>query len=383
MLARRTDAATPSRGTHAGFNANVHGARGLFAFSVFVFHVVNSGLGTFPALATGVGNFIARTPEYGVELFFCISGYVIMGTLRRSEDPLAFIGDRMVRIYPTLWASILVIMGVGMATGTHGFEDLPASHLAWAVPANMLALPGILPLDNVHPAAWSLSYEMAFYIFAGAAWTLHVRGRAHAALALLACLVPLLALYPRALLFVSGVVVAERLTRYLPLARLARFPALMLLLFLATWAGIQQLSLPEHIINTTLIDWASDLRLPLAMVAVWAATLGFDGLAAGRGLIGRLLLTRALQYMGTISYSFYLWHPLVMAVIKATMLRAGLAQFAWPWSQVLFLLLALPPSLVVSDLSQRVLERALGRWLRRRAHHRTAAVRAVVSSGTR
>ena len=227
----------------------------------------------------------------------------------------------------------------------------------------------------------SLSYEMAFYILAGAAWILHARGRRSAAFAILACLVPLLALYPRALLFVSGVAVAERLTRYLPLARLARFPTVMLLLFLTAWAGIQQLSLPQHIINTTLIDWARDLRLPLAVVAVWAATLGLDGLAAGRGWIGRLLLTRALQYMGTISYSFYLWHPLVMAVVKATMLPAGLAHFAWPWSQVIFFVLALPPSLAVSDVSQRVLERGLGRWLRRRTHQRTAA--AVVTSGTR
>lgn len=362
------------------FNPWVHGARGLFSGAVFCFHVVNSGLGT---LDSPLALYFLRSTEYGVELFFGISGYVIAGTLRRSTSYGAFLADRAIRIFPVLWVTVLAIALITPAVHWRGAAFVNLGDMAVGLLANLLALPGIFPLSAIHPAAWSLSYEMAFYIFAGAAWTLHVCGRTHAALALLACLVPLLALYPRALLFVSGVVVAERLTRYLPLARLARFPALMLLLFLAAWAGIQQLSLPEHIINTTLIDWASDLRLPLAMVAVWAATLGFDGLAAGRGLIGRLLLTRALQYMGTISYSFYLWHPLVMAVIKATMLRAGLAQFAWPWSQVLFLLLALPPSLVVSDLSQRVLERALGRWLRRRAHHRTAAVRAVVSSGTR
>ena len=107
------------------------------------------GLATFPALATPIGNFIVRTPEYGVELFFCISGYVIAGTLRRARSPAAFLEDRAIRIYPVLWASILTIVGFGLLTETHGFADEPLSRLAWALPLNLLAFPGVLPLDNI------------------------------------------------------------------------------------------------------------------------------------------------------------------------------------------------------------------------------------------
>jgi len=381
MLARRTDAATPSRGTHAGFNANVHGARGLFAFSVFVFHVVNSGLGTFPALATGVGNFIARMSEYGVELFFCISGYVIMGTLRRSEDPLAFIGDRMVRIYPTLWASILVIMGVGMATGTHGFEDLPASHLAWAVPANMLALPGILPLDNVHPAAWSLSYEMAFYLACAACWTMRRKFGTRVRWVAVPAAMAFVIHYPRGALLLAGIVVAGGWPHGGAAARIARHPVPLILLFLACWRMVQELSLPDHIVQTTMLAWSADARLPIALVAVVAATLGFAGITRGHGALGRVLCWGPFQYLGTISYGFYLWHPIVMSGAKAALLRAGIPQAAGIWSQSVFLAVTLPPAIAVAHASQRILERRLADRLRRRLRHTPALIAAPTPAG--
>ena len=369
MLVERTNAATLARGTHAGFNANVHGARGLFALSVFAFHVVNSGLGTFPALATDVGNFIARTPEYGVELFFCISGYVITGTLRRSKGPATFIGDRMIRIYPTLWASILVIAGMGTATGTHGFESMSASHLAWAMPANMLALPGILPLDNIHPAAWSLSYEMAFYLACAACWAMRHRFgprlRWIAAPAAMAFAIH----YPRGALLLAGVAVAGGWPHGGAAARIARHPIPLVLLFLACWRMVQELSLPDHIAQTTMLDWSTDARLPFALVALAAATLGFAGITRGHGALGHVLRWNPLQYLGTISYSFYLWHPIVMSGAKTALLHAGIPQAAGIWSQTVLLAVTLPPAIAVSHASQRVLERRLTGWLRRRLRH--------------
>ena len=127
----------PPRRTHEHFNPNVHGARGLFAFTIFVFHVVNSGLSTFAPLSTATGFFLTSISEYGVELFFCISGYVIAGTRRRARGPMEFLGDRAIRVYPVLWASILVIVALGMATRTHGFENQTALQLLTELPANL------------------------------------------------------------------------------------------------------------------------------------------------------------------------------------------------------------------------------------------------------
>jgi peptidoglycan/LPS O-acetylase OafA/YrhL len=352
-----------------GFNLGVHGARGLFAFAVFVFHVVNSGLPTLPALQGGVVEAALRSTEYGVELFFCISGFVIAGTLRRAATPLSFLEDRAIRIYPVLGLSILAIVALGVASGAHGFAELGWQRLAWMVPVNMLAIPGVVPLDNLHPAAWSLSYEMCFYLFCALCWAARpALGRALPFVAAVPAVL-FVVMLPRGAFLAAGVLVALGLPRAPALRWPTLFPGVMLLLFLACWRGVQELTLPRHIVQTTLLDWAQDARLPLAVLAFGFAVLGFRGLVDGHGALVRLLRTRPLLYLGTISYSFYLWHPIVMSVVKAGLLRSGAAAAAGPWAQALFFLVALPPALAVSHVSQRVLERWLAARLRRRLHH--------------
>ena len=179
----------------------------------------------------------------------------------------------------------------------------------------------------------------------------------------------MLALYPRALFLMSGVLVAEGFLDRPRLAALVRHPLPWLLAFLLAWHEIQMLSLPQHIIQTTLFEWARGARLPLAAFAFAAATLGFAGVAGGHGALGRWLHARPLQYMGTISYSFYLWHPIVMSGIKLAMLRTGMAAAVGHGAQALFLVLALPPAVLVAHVSQRLFERRTGIWLRARLHH--------------
>lgn len=361
------------------FNRPVHGARGVFAGAVFLFHVVNSGLATWPLLETHVAQFLMRTTEYGVEAFFCISGFVIAGTLRRARSPTAFMEDRAIRIYPVLWASILVIVVLGEVSGTREFGAMSSATLAWLLPANLLALPGIFPIDIMHPAAWSLSYELCFYAICALGWAIRLRAGDRPLLLLSLPCALMLALYPRALFIVSGVLVAEGLVRARPLAFLSRYPLPLLIAFVLAWRGIQELSLPVHISYTTLFDWMQDWRLPLAVFAFAAATLGFAGLAAGEGILGRALCAPALQFMGTISYSFYLWHPIVMSVLKQGMIRGGLATAAGPGAQLLFLVITLPPSILVAWASQLLLERGASAWVRRRLHHRASLQPALAS----
>ena len=58
-----------------------------------------------------------------------------------------------------------------------------------------------------------------------------------------------------------------------------------------------------------------------------------------------------------------------MSVIKHGLIVSGLAGKAGSSAQLLFLVLALPPSLLLAHYSQRVLEQGAGLWLRRRLHH--------------
>ncbi len=362
-------AGVPQRPAHGHFNQNIHGARGLFAFAVFCFHVVNSGLSTFAPLSTPVGFFLTSTSEYGVELFFCISGYVIAGTLRRARNPTVFIEDRAIRVFPVLWASILVITAVGMATRSHGFQDATWRQLLVEVPVNLLALPGILPIDNIHPAAWSLSYEMAFYLFCAACWGLRRRFGPKASWPVAPVAAVLIAFYPRGAFLLAGMLVAEGWPRTETLLRLTRHPLPLLVLFLLCWRGIRSLSNPDRIIATTMIEWAGDWRLPLGLLSFVLVALAFRGMVAGQGMLGAFLRSRPLRYLGTVSYSFYLWHPVVMSGIKTALLHAQILQASGQWAQALFFAVALPPSLAVAHVSERVLERRFAAWMRRRLHH--------------
>ena len=353
------------RAAPVGFNPYVHGARGLFAAAIFVFHVVNSKLDTWPILQTWFANFLLRTTEYGVELFFCISGYVIVGALRRARSPGSFLEDRAIRIYPVLSVTIFFICAAGTAMGTHGFGSTNLLQFVLLLPANLLALPGLLPIELFHPAAWSLSYEMAFYVACAAGWWLITSGGRRVLYLAVPIAALLLAAFPRALFLLSGVIVAEGWLENRSFKVLARWPALFLLLFLVDWRYIQELSLPQHIITTTLFEWAADWRLPLTIPAFSLATIAFAGIVAGTGVVGRLLRTPALQYLGTISYSFYLWHPIVMSGVKEAMIRTGIAALAGPGAQALFFATALPPSLIVSHFSQRAFERSAAIWLRK------------------
>ena len=82
----RAPDAVASDVSHA-FNPYLHGARGLFALMIVVFHVVNSGLPTFGLVSHGWPLLAQRSLEFGVELFFGISGIVIFGALQRARGP--------------------------------------------------------------------------------------------------------------------------------------------------------------------------------------------------------------------------------------------------------------------------------------------------------
>lgn len=271
----------PAGRDRAGFNRTIHGARGVFACFVLLFHVVNSGLPTWPMWTLGPVDFVLRTSAYGVELFFCISGFVIVGTLRRAAGPWGFMEDRFIRIYPVLWTTILVIVVLGAISGDHGFGAVATrpmdwlQTMAWLLPVNLLGLPGVIRWFNIHPAAWSLSYELFFYGLCAVAWLCRRHLAMRPTLLMMAPIaIVLIVLRPRGMLFLPGVAVALGLGRWRPLARLGRYPIPFLLAFLLLWQAIQFLSPGEAFNQMTLIEWAGDVRLPLALAAVVMVTIG-------------------------------------------------------------------------------------------------------------
>src|SRR3546814_16525194 len=85
----------------AQFNRNVHGLRGVSIILVFAHHVYAGALtqGFFPLGAVHLLSRGLDAAQYGVELFFIISGFLIADRVLRHRVALTFSSDRGIRLY--------------------------------------------------------------------------------------------------------------------------------------------------------------------------------------------------------------------------------------------------------------------------------------------
>jgi peptidoglycan/LPS O-acetylase OafA/YrhL len=91
-------------GTKSARLLELDGLRGLAALSVVLYHytyMYNQFFGhrTKPLATFSRGMF-------GVDLFFIISGFVILMTVSRADNVLDFVVSRLSRIYPVYWVAI-------------------------------------------------------------------------------------------------------------------------------------------------------------------------------------------------------------------------------------------------------------------------------------
>lgn len=96
-----------------------------------------------------------------VDLFFMISGFVMMAQISRPQPPTwpTFLARRVLRIYPLYWLSTLLLVPAlfaGSGLGLRGDGTQPSLLLSLT----------LLPQDGVPllAQAWSLVHEMVFYV---------------------------------------------------------------------------------------------------------------------------------------------------------------------------------------------------------------------------
>jgi peptidoglycan/LPS O-acetylase OafA/YrhL len=138
--------ATPGAGTGISRMRVIEMARGLACVWVVLLHSLEAFPPTalFPMLRglqhfTGVG-------WLGVHVFFAISGWCIAervaGARRRWEPAWHFLRERCLRIYPTYWAALGILLGLRLVAmpfnGTGLVRNLPVGGRAWA--ADLLLL---------------------------------------------------------------------------------------------------------------------------------------------------------------------------------------------------------------------------------------------------
>ena len=332
-------------------NRQIHGLRGFAALAVYVYHIY--GMATvwdfWPALlAPTAGFFIAG--RHGVEIFFIISGYLITGSLIRHQSAKRFLIDRAIRIYPVFLTIHLFVFAVGPIIGYQWLAGISLAGWAKAFLYNALFLPGLFHLPIAQPNAWSLSFEAAFYLISAVVFLVaSVAGRWMAAIGLAVALVPILSTYPVSVFFVIGAV-----TYFLTTRRIVQVPA-----------AVRVLSLPALALTLALLALAEQ-QPRLLFLAVIPGFIFFWSIVDGRCLLSSMLRWRGLQYLGTISYSFYLWSPVVTYPMKVVIQRFLHGRLNDLIIVALFAVVGFIASIVVADGSYRLLEdrtgKALHRW---------------------
>jgi peptidoglycan/LPS O-acetylase OafA/YrhL len=101
----------------------------------------------------------------GVNLFFAISGFVILMTLRRTDSPIDFVVSRLSRLYPTFWAAVAISSAVVLLAGLPGHHPGPAT-----IVGNLLMFHGLFLVPHVDGVYWSLEVELIFYVWMLTFW---------------------------------------------------------------------------------------------------------------------------------------------------------------------------------------------------------------------
>jgi peptidoglycan/LPS O-acetylase OafA/YrhL len=104
-------------------------------------------------------NVIARHGYLGVELFFIISGFVVLWSAK-GRTVLSFARARVLRLYPEFWPAVLISAGVFAITGAFSAESLTLSDVA----LNLTMVPQYLGVQYVDGVYWTLGTEIKFYV---------------------------------------------------------------------------------------------------------------------------------------------------------------------------------------------------------------------------
>lgn len=133
------------------------GLRGIAAVAVVIYHFTDS----LSAREIPAPRYLPTLwwGEYGVQLFFLISGFVILMTARRAKVASDFVISRVSRLYPVYWIAVTVSILLGLAFA------MPEAEVTWLDRLmNYTMFQRLLLFDNVDPVYWTLAIEMQFYV---------------------------------------------------------------------------------------------------------------------------------------------------------------------------------------------------------------------------
>jgi peptidoglycan/LPS O-acetylase OafA/YrhL len=158
----------------------IDGLRGLAILAVLIFHAYVSAPNNLP-FGDQFGFAPLRLGWVGVELFFLISGFVILMTLEKCGGLAEFAIRRWLRLFPAMLIATILVLAFDLGLGLGPFSNRTAADalpgLLFISPALIHAVTGIT-LESLDTPFWSLYVEVAFYGIFGTAFFLTGRRNA-------------------------------------------------------------------------------------------------------------------------------------------------------------------------------------------------------------
>ncbi|MBR0758573.1 acyltransferase [Bradyrhizobium jicamae] len=311
--------------------------RGLAALAVVCGHAViaRSVPGT-RSIAEGAHTILAS----GVDIFFVISGFIIATAAAAQTDAPNFVLRRVVRIYPVYWLVLLAAFISSYWIAPPGGAALRLGEiLAWDYP------------NGYVPPAWSIAFEMHFYAVVAALLAIAPDRLFEGLSAMLGIAVVAIVLrlplgiysHPLILEFGAGVLIAylARVKDRLPMVPYAT--AASAALFAAGWYWIfvvgasdpQFARVPTYGLGATLLVYT-------------VVSAEHDGAC----------FSPILQWLGSISYSLYISHYLLIRWLASPAERWQIASAGAVVASILL-------SIGLAAILHRLVEMPLRNWGRK------------------
>jgi peptidoglycan/LPS O-acetylase OafA/YrhL len=349
----------------AGANLRaMEGMRGFAVTLVFLTHfctLIAPSLKAAPELAA-FATAVHAIGNTGVDLFFALSGYLIYKSLLgREQNFFKFMWRRIRRIYPAFLTVFVVYWILSLVFPNE--SSIPAEAPFLYLAENLLLLPGLFPIKPMITVAWSLSYEMFFYICLPIVITaLALRRRdAVARIAFIAIAAISLATWCsvfhgnhiRLIMFMLGMLVHEAID-----SRQVRAPS-----------GVVAASALIVGLAGSLLPVTGYVKFALLFTSFYLVCM--NCFVRPGETLGRAFSWTPLRWLGNMSYSYYLLHGLTLKALFMVVMHNSrlLAKYPLPMfclllaifflatlctSAALFLMIEKPLSLGTSAHRQSV-----------------------------
>jgi exopolysaccharide production protein ExoZ len=299
----------------------VQAMRGIAALLVVFWH----GSRFIGPYGTGVaGALFQPGASMGVDLFFLISGFIMVLTTRRSSGTASYAASFLIKRFARVWPVYVVATGLLLAFSPIRLAQYLSLSGIWHLAQDLSFLP-LRPAETIAPVfvfpalpvGWTLNYEMYFYVILAASllfgrlrWVAFSAWLAFTLIAVPRFFAPVSSVSllpsvnygfqgylsvvtnPIVLLFAAGVLIcliyqsSFRINSVF-FAKLAMFLTVSLVVF-QSLSGFRA----DH----GLTNWGLTLAPLLLVYCVASKTVP-------------IRVPRVLVYLGDISYSLYLFHP--------------------------------------------------------------------------